>query len=120
MIPSKWTAALLRHLALPGHVEDVLGDLHEMHRRRVQRRGRVIAHTLTAFDTLDMAVALYRQRVRRENLIGAALQGRVRGAGYPGRAGLPRVQAPHSGGHGAPLPRHLHPAPRDIRIARVA
>ena len=75
MIPSKWTAALLRHLALPGHVEDVLGDLHEMHRRRVQRLGRVIAHTLTAFDTLDMAVALYRQRVRRENMIDAALPG---------------------------------------------
>ncbi len=69
MTAPKWAAALLRHLALPGRAEDVLGDLHEMHGRRVQRRGRLIAHTLTAFDALDMAAALLGLRVRRGNTV---------------------------------------------------
>ncbi len=69
MTAPKWAAALLRHLALPGRADDVLGDLHEMHGRRVQRRGRLIANTLTAFDTLDMAAALFGLRVRRGNTV---------------------------------------------------
>ncbi len=69
MTAPKWAVALLRHLAPPGRAEDVLGDLHEMHGRRVQHRGRLIANTLTAFDALDMAAALFRQRVRRGNTV---------------------------------------------------
>ncbi len=59
MTAPNWAVALLRQLAPPGRAEDVLGDLHEMHGRRVQRRGRLIANTLTAFDALDMAAALF-------------------------------------------------------------
>ncbi len=65
MIAPKWAAALLRYLAPPGRADDLLGDLHEMHGRRVQRRGRLIANTVTAFDALDMAVALFGLRVGR-------------------------------------------------------
>ena len=69
MTAPKWAAALLRRLAPPGRAEDVLGDLHEMHGRRVQRRGPLIANTLTAFDALDMAAALFGLRVRRGNTV---------------------------------------------------
>ncbi len=69
MTAPKWAAALLRHLAPPGRADDVLGDLHEMHGRRVQRRGRLIANTVTAFDALDMAVALFGLRVGRGNTV---------------------------------------------------
>ncbi len=67
MTAPKWAAALLQRLAPPGRATDVLGDLHEMHGRRVQHRGRAIANALTAFATLDMAFALFRQKVRRNN-----------------------------------------------------
>jgi putative ABC transport system permease protein len=56
--------ALLRQLAPPGRADDVVGDLHEMHGRRVRRRGPLIANTLTAFEALDMALALFRHRRR--------------------------------------------------------
>ncbi len=65
MTAPTWAVALLRYLAPPGRADDVAGDLHELHGRRVQRRGRFVASALTAFATLDMAVALFRHR-RRE------------------------------------------------------
>ena len=59
-----WAAGLLRAVALPGRAEDVIGDLNEMHDRRVTRRGRLVAHLLTALGAFDMALALLRQRAR--------------------------------------------------------
>ena len=68
MAPS-WAEALLRRLAPPGRADDVLGDLNEMHHRRCHRSGRLVANTLTAFETLDMAVALVRQKIRQNKPI---------------------------------------------------
>jgi predicted permease len=60
----RWTRALLRRLARPDEIEEVLGDLEEAHRTSVARRGRLIASALTAIETLDMAAALLRERRR--------------------------------------------------------
>ena len=46
-----------------GHADDVIGDLEEAHRSRLQRHGRVAAGLLTVVETLDMAAALVRARV---------------------------------------------------------
>lgn len=59
----RWTHALLRLLAPRERVDEVLGDLEEEHRGRVRRRGRTLATVLTALETLDVAVALLRQRL---------------------------------------------------------
>jgi predicted permease len=50
-------------LAPSGHADDVIGDLEEAHRNRLQRHGRMAAGLLTAVETLDMAAALVRARV---------------------------------------------------------
>lgn len=68
MTAPKWAAALLRRLAQPGRAEDVLGDLEEAHRKRVQRRGRIFGSLLTGLDALDMAATLMRKRVRRRRM----------------------------------------------------
>ena len=65
MSAPRWSAALLRRLAPAECVEDVLGDLDEVHARRVARRGRAVAGLLTGLETLDMALALARSRARR-------------------------------------------------------
>ena len=68
MIPLKWAAALLRRVAPPDRTADVLGDLEEAHRKRVQRRGRTIGNLLTAFETLDVAFGIWRTRWRVPDL----------------------------------------------------
>ena len=63
----RWTRVLLRVLAPPGRADDVLGDMEEVHRRRVDDRGRVTASVLTGLETLAMAVALIGLRIRRND-----------------------------------------------------
>jgi putative ABC transport system permease protein len=62
--PPRWSSALLRRLAPSDEVEDVLGDLEETHRARVERRGSLIANLLTGLESLDMAFALVRGHLR--------------------------------------------------------
>ena len=62
--PPRWAVALLARLAPPWRGEEVLGDLEEVHRARVARRGRVVASLLTGLEALDMAAALLRERWR--------------------------------------------------------
>ncbi len=62
MSAPRWSRALLRRLAPRGRESEILGDLEEAHERRLRRRGRVAATVLTTFDTLDMTLALLRQR----------------------------------------------------------
>jgi putative ABC transport system permease protein len=63
--PPRWAVVLIRCLAPRDTIEDVLGDLEEVHRQRTRRHGRVAARVLTAIETLDMAAALVRVRVDR-------------------------------------------------------
>ena len=83
MTALRWASALLRRVAPPGRAEDVLrsedvlGDLEEAHRRRVHRRGRVIGGFLTGLETLDVAVTLVRERVRRRRKPGRPSQSKV-------------------------------------------
>jgi predicted permease len=66
----RWARWLLIRLAPPEREEEVVGDLEEAHRQRVERLGRLLAMPLTALDTMDMAVALLRDR--RERRVGAS------------------------------------------------
>jgi putative ABC transport system permease protein len=63
--PPRWTRVLLRCLAPPEQADDVVGDLEEAHRRRLQRHGRASASILTVVETFDMAAALSRLRFDR-------------------------------------------------------
>ncbi len=65
MTAPRWACAVLRRVAPPGRAEDVVGDLEEAHRSRVQRRGRVIGSFLTGLEAMDMALTLMRERVRQ-------------------------------------------------------
>jgi len=58
----RWARRLLARLAPEGRGEEVVGDLEEAHRRRVEQRGRPLAYLLTTLETLDMAFALLRDR----------------------------------------------------------
>jgi putative ABC transport system permease protein len=58
----RWACALIRGLAPPGELDDVLGDLEEARRRHLQRRGRVRARLLTTIETIELAIALLRAR----------------------------------------------------------
>ena len=64
MTVPRWAVGLLRLLATPGRAEDAIGDLNEMHRRRLEIHGRLVASVMTTFGALDMAAALFRQRMR--------------------------------------------------------
>jgi putative ABC transport system permease protein len=59
----RWSLALLRRVAPPGRVDEVLGDLEETHRRRLARRGRRVAVLLTCVEALDVALSLTRGRM---------------------------------------------------------
>ena len=65
MTAPRWASALLRCVAPPGRIEDVLGDLEETHRNRIRHRGRLIGGFLTGLETLDVTAALVRERLRR-------------------------------------------------------
>ncbi len=64
MRPPGWMLWLLRTLTAEDEVEEVLGDLEETHRRRVEARGPVAGYLGTALEALDMSLALLRQRLR--------------------------------------------------------
>lgn len=57
-----WSRALLRRLSPEGREDEILGDLEEAHRARVEAKGRLTGGLLAALETLDMAFALLRQR----------------------------------------------------------
>jgi hypothetical protein len=63
--PPRWARVLLRCLAPSEQADDVVGDLEEAHRRRIQRHGRASASMLTVVETFDMAAALSRFRFDR-------------------------------------------------------
>ena len=65
-----WAKRLLGRVAPPGRLDDLVGDLNEVHMHRLKRRGWLIAQTLTALSALDMAIALYRQRNRIDRATG--------------------------------------------------
>jgi len=54
----RWATFLLRRFAPADRVEDLLGDLLEVHRERVARRGPWIATLLTNLEAGEMAVVL--------------------------------------------------------------
>jgi putative ABC transport system permease protein len=58
----RWARALLARLAPSGRADEILGDLEEVHRDRVRRRGPGRAALLTGVESLDMARALLRER----------------------------------------------------------
>ena len=58
---------MLRWVASRERVEEVVGDLEEAHRKRVLARGRIVASLLTSLETVDMALTLMRDRIRRRN-----------------------------------------------------
>ena len=62
---STWRRLLLRAAAPREQIDDVLGDLEEAHARRLRRHGRAVATLLTAFETIEMAIALVRGRFAR-------------------------------------------------------
>lgn len=72
-VPS-WAVELLRRLASSDRAEDLLGDLEEAHRRRIQHRNRWIAEILTRLEALDMALALLRGRLGRRSRPAAQLR----------------------------------------------
>jgi len=61
----RWAAFLLRALAPRGEADDVLGDLEEAHRVRLQHYSAPTACTLTAIEAIDVAAALIRTRLAR-------------------------------------------------------
>lgn len=62
MSPPKWAAWLLGLLAPSSRKDEAVGDLAEAHRRRLEQRGWLIAHALTALETVDVGSALLRAR----------------------------------------------------------
>lgn len=51
-----WARAVLRFLAPRDREDDVVGDLEEAHRERVERRGRVVATLMTSLEVLDVGL----------------------------------------------------------------
>lgn len=62
MSAPRWSRALLRRLSPDGRENEILGDLEEAHRARVEAKGRLVGGLLAGLETLDMAFALLRQR----------------------------------------------------------
>ena len=59
----RWARWLLARLAPSGREKEVVGDLEEAHLLRERRHGRRKALAWTAFETLDMATMLLRNRL---------------------------------------------------------
>lgn len=55
---------LVRRFAQPNRVEDLLGDLEEVHRGRLARQGRVLARLLTTVEAVECTVASAFVRLR--------------------------------------------------------
>jgi putative ABC transport system permease protein len=62
MSAPRWSRALLRRVSPDGREDEILGDLEEAHGAHVQAKGRLVGGLVTALETLDMALALLRQR----------------------------------------------------------
>ncbi len=77
MSAPRWARTLLGLLASHTQVDEVVGDLEEAHRRRLDRHARIVATILTCIETVDMAFALVRQR-RRSRLTPARRCSRLR------------------------------------------
>ena len=60
--PPQWPLRLLRAWADPALLEDIEGDLFELFRRRVERRGLRAARLYFAFDALRFLRAYTRYR----------------------------------------------------------
>jgi predicted permease len=73
----RWARALLARCAAPSRVDEVVGDLDEAHRLRVERHGRVFAALFTSLEAIDMATAL--RKVSRSQPIDVASAVRRRG-----------------------------------------
>ena len=78
-----WARFLLRLLAPRDRADEVLGDLEEAHRSQLQKRGWLWAAYRTGLETLDMAFALLRERVRVFTLLDFKLGFRML-IKYPG------------------------------------
>jgi cell division protein FtsX len=64
MTSPRWARALLRRAVPDGELESVLGDLEEVHRRRVGDRGPVCAALATGWEALAIASAFALLRTR--------------------------------------------------------
>ena len=64
MSAPRWARTFLGRLAEPGREGEVIGDLEEAHRRRLDRHSPLVAWILTWLETVDMAWALLRRRLR--------------------------------------------------------
>ncbi len=64
MSAPRWARFLLRALPPRDLTDEVLGDLEEVHRRRLLRHGPTRARLVTALEALDMARALLVHRMR--------------------------------------------------------
>lgn len=62
MSAPRWSRALLRRLSPERREDEILGDLDEAHSAHVEARGRLVGGLLAAFETLDIAFVLLRQR----------------------------------------------------------
>ena len=60
---------LLRALVSADRVEDLIGDLEEVHRERVARRGRWLATVLTSLEAVEMAAAARLMRLRLHTMV---------------------------------------------------
>lgn len=78
----RWTRVLLRWCAPPGRADDLLGDLEEVHRERVDRMGRFRAALLTWAEALGTAATLAVAKWRGDFAEPAA----ARPSDRPGRA----------------------------------
>lgn len=74
----KWVHALLRGASGRQTIEDVLGDLEEAHRRRLNRHGRFVATVMRGVEVLELSFLLLRERLRQR----AGRGGRVNGGGW--------------------------------------
>ncbi len=74
MTTPRWARALIRRIAPPHQVEGMIGDLEEVHRHRIKKRGRAIAIMLTAIEALTISFSLLVNRTR-EILSGGFVTG---------------------------------------------
>lgn len=65
MTAPRWALRLLARTVDPAEVDDRLGDLEEVHRRRVARHGAGVAALLTGLDAVGVAAAAVGGRLAR-------------------------------------------------------
>lgn len=66
MSRTPWLARTILQVATPrDECDELIGDLEEMHGRRLRRHAAPVARVLTTLDALDVAAALARERLRQ-------------------------------------------------------